>query len=115
MFLNQTGININQAITIYGIQGGSATAISVAGTTAGTITGAQNTIFGITQAVLNFNGYENNTVNNQTVSFAYVFDQTPTVGSNDTGLAINATTSGITITAPNNTTLYSGNVIIFGI
>ena len=115
MFLNQTGININQAITIYGIQGGSQTAISTSGTTAGTVKGAQNTIFGITQVVLNFNAYVNNTVNNQTISFAYAFTQTPTVGSNDTGLVISATTSGITITSPDSAIAYTGNVIIFGV
>ena len=115
MWLNGTGININQAITIYGIQGGSQTAISASGTTAGTVKGAQNTIFGITQVVLNFNGYENNTTNNQTVNFAYAFTQTPTVGTNDTGLVISATTSGITITSPDSVTTYSGNVIIFGV
>lgn len=115
MWLNETGINLNQAITIYGIQGGPQTAISATGTTAGTVKGAQNTIFGITQVVLNFNGYENDTTNNQTVNFPYAFDQTPTVGSNDTGLVISATTSGITITSPDSVTTYSGNVIIFGV
>ena len=115
MFLNNTGININQAMTIYGIQGGSQTAIKVSGTTAGTITGAQNTIFGITQVVLNFNGYVNSGATNQTVDFPYSFTQIPTVGSNDTGLVISATASGITITSPDSATIFTGNVIIFGV
>ena len=114
MFINETGINVNEAITIYGIQGGPQAAISAAGTTAGTISGAQYTIFGITQVVFNFNGYENDTAVNQTVSFPYPFTQVPTVGSNDTGLVISATTSGITITSPDSATIFNGNVIIFG-
>lgn len=115
MWLNQTGINLNQAITIYGIQGGAQTAIKVNGTTAGTVTGAQNTIFNITQVVLNFNGYENDTATNQMISFPYAFTQTPTVGSNDTGLVISATTSGATITSPDSVATFTGNVIIFGV
>ena len=115
MFLNGTGINVNQAIAIYGIQGGAQTAIKANGVTAGTVTGAQNTIFGITQVVLNFNGYENNTATNQTIDFPYAFTQIPTVGSNGTGLVISATTSGITITSPDSATTFTGNVIIFGI
>lgn len=113
MFLNGTGINVNQAIAIYGIQGGAQTAIKANGVTAGTVTGAQNTIFGITQVVLNFNGYEKTRL--LTIDFPYAFTQIPTVGSNDTGLVISATTSGITITSPDSAATFTGNVIIFGI
>jgi hypothetical protein len=115
MWLNGTGINLNEALAIYGIQGGAQTAISASGTTAGTITGAQNTIFGITQVVLNFSGYVNSGATNQTVDFPYSFTQIPTVGSNDTGLVISATVSGITITSPDSATIFTGNVIIFGV
>ena len=94
---------------------GAQTAINVDGTTAGTVAGAQSTVFGITLVVLNFEGYENDTIENQFVGFKYGFTRIPTVGSNDTGLVISASHIGITITAPDNTTVYSGNVIIFGI
>ena len=115
----KSGIDLGQLILTnildYGIQGYSRMVISTTGITAGWVKGAQHTIFGVTQVVLNFNGYENNTIDNQTIDFLYSFTQTPTIGSNDTGLVISTDVNGITITSPNNTTLYSGNVKIFGI
>jgi hypothetical protein len=113
--INGTGINVNQATAIYGISGGNGTIINTAGTSGGTVTGYQNTLFNRTEVVLNFNNYENSTATNQSISFPYAFTQTPTVGTNDTGLVISATTTGLTITSPDNATQYSGNVIIFGI
>ncbi len=115
----KSGIDLGQLILTnileYSIQGYSQMTINVNGPTAGAVKGAQHTIFGVTQVVLNFNGYENDTTSNQTIDFLYNFTQTPTIGSNDTGLVISADVNGITITAPDNTTLYSGNVKIFGI
>ena len=113
--INGTGIIVNGATSIYGLTGGPQDNITATGTTAGTVQGYQSTTFGATHIVFNFNGYENDTATNQVINFAYAFTQVPTVGSNDTGLVISATTAGITITAPNNATLYSGNVEIFGV
>ena len=113
--INGTGINVNQATAIYGISGGNNTIINTAGTSGGTVTGYQNTLFKRTEVVINFDNYVNSTATPQSVSFPYAFTQTPTVGTNDIGLEISATTTGITITSPENTTQYSGNVIIFGI
>ena len=113
--INGTGIVVNGSTPIYGINGGPQDNITATGPTAGTITGYQSTIFGSTTATINFNGYENDTANSQTVDFAYPFNQSPTVGPNDTGLTISANKTGITINAPDNITLYSGNVLIFGI
>jgi hypothetical protein len=113
--INGTGINVNQATAIYGISGGNNTIINKAGTSGGTVTGYQNTLFNRTEVVLNFNNYVNSTATNQSISFPYAFTQTPTVGTNDTGLVISATTTGLTITSPDSATQYSGNVLIFGI
>ena len=113
--INGTGINVNQATAIYGISGGNNSIIDTTGISGGTIQGYQNTLFKRTEVVINFDNYVNSTANSQSVSFPYAFTQTPTVGTNDTGLVISATTKGITITSPENTTQYSGNVLIFGI
>ena len=113
--INGTGINVNQATAIYGISGGNNALVNVAGTSGGTVTGYQNTLFNRTEVVLNFSKYVNSTATNQSISFPYAFTQTPTVGTNDTGLIISATTTGLTITSPDSATQFSGNVIIFGI
>ena len=113
--INGTGVNVNQATTIFGISGGNNALVNVAGTSGGTIQGYQNTLFNRTEVVLNFSKYVNSTATNQSISFPYAFTQTPTVGTNDTGLIISATTTGLTITSPDSATQFSGNVIIFGI
>ena len=113
--INGTGINVNQATAIYGISGGNNSIIDTTGTSGGTIQGYQNTLFKRTEVVINFDNYVNSTATNQSISFPYAFTQTPTVGTNDTGLVISATTTGLTITSPDSATQYSGNVIIFGI
>ena len=114
MNLNGTGINVNQSIAIYGITGGSQTVISAAGTSGGTITGSETTLFGITTVMCVFTGYENSTSTVQTVDYPYVFVNTPSIISNDTGLVISATDAGFTITSPANTTAYSGVLLISG-
>ena len=113
--INGTGVDINAATTIYGISGGNGTTINVAGTSGGTIIGYQNTLFGRIEVIINFTNYENSTITSQSINFPYPFTHTPTVGTNDSGLVISATTTGIVITSPDNATQYSGNVMIFGI
>ncbi len=114
MNLNGTGINVNQSIAIYGITGGSQTVISASGTTAGTITGSETTLFGITTVMASFTGYENDTTTAQTINYPYVFTNNASVISNDTGLVISASLKGFTITSPDNTTAYSGVLLISG-
>ena len=62
-----------------------------------------------------FKNYVNNTANNQTITFPLALFLDSNIIQNTTGLEISATTTGITITSPDNTTQYSGNLIIFGI
>ncbi|MEM0135760.1 MAG: hypothetical protein QXU18_11165 [Thermoplasmatales archaeon] len=64
--------------------------------------------------IIYFSGYENDTATNQSINYIYPFSTIAGITSNTTGLTITASTTGITITAPNNTTLYSGVVIVEG-
>ena len=88
---------------------------STAGTTAGTV---NQTLLDYRSSykkiILAFNGYENDTTTNQTIDFLLAFSSYAVITGNNTGLTISATTSGITITAPDSTTTYSGIVIIEG-
>ena len=85
------------------------------GTTAGTIVwsqpqqGSAYKIF-----VAHVSGYENNTAVNQTIAYSTAFTNAPTISTNDTGLTLSTTASTLTITAPDNTSTFTGNIIISG-
>ena len=66
------------------------------------------------QVVLTFNAYENDTTTAQTINFPVAFSVTPLILGNNTGLTLTASTTGVTITAPDSTTTYSGTVAIMG-
>ena len=66
------------------------------------------------QVILTFNAYENDTTTNQTINFPTAFTVTPLIVGNNTGLTITASTTGVTISAPDNTTTYSGTAVIMG-
>jgi hypothetical protein len=88
---------------------------SIAGTTAGNVYCNSNEFSPhYKKYVIKFVGYENNTTTNQTLNFAFPFSTTASITANTTGLTVSTTTSGITITAPNNTTVYNGIVIVEG-
>ena len=85
------------------------------GTTAGTINGqivewTQN----YKKILIYFDGYENDTTTDQTLTFPNAFNVANAVTANTTGLTISVSTTGITITAPDSTTTYSGIVIVEG-
>lgn len=97
---------------------------STVGTTAGTV---QPYVIeygtNYKKMVFQFNGYENDSTTDQTIDYpangaphdnSLNFTSTPVISGNATGLTISATTSGITITAPDSTTTYSGIVIVEG-
>lgn len=58
--------------------------------------------------------YENDTSTGQTLTYPFYFTYPPAVTVNTTGLTVSATTGGLTITAPDNTTTYSGVIEIVG-
>jgi len=64
--------------------------------------------------IITFSGYENDTTTNQTINYPLPFNTSAIITGNNTGLTVSTTTSGITITAPNSTTTYSGIVIVEG-
>jgi len=89
---------------------------TLSGTTAGTIQYAL--IFNgssYKQTVMSVNGYENNTAVNQTITFGVPFTKTPVITGNNSGLTLSATTTTLTITAPNNTTVFNGTIIVEGL
>lgn len=94
----------------------SAPQTTLNGTTAGTaiwsqpMQGTSAKLF-----IANFSGYENNTATNQTITYTTAFAGTPVVVGNNTGLTVSTNTTTFTITAPNNTTLFSGEVIVMGV
>jgi hypothetical protein len=59
-------------------------------------------------------GYENNSSTDQTISFPVAFIYTPVIVTNTTGLTLSASTTTLTITAPNNTNIYNGIIEIKG-
>ena len=89
-------------------------AVSMAGTTAGTIDMYMPAQGNGKTVILTFDGYENDTTTNQTINFPVAFSTVPLVLGNDTGLTLTASTTGITITAPDVTTTYSGTAAIMG-
>ncbi len=98
-----------------GLSNSGITIQTLAGTTAGSV------IYSMPFAgdnykkfIAYFNGYENDTTTNQTITFPVAFANTPIIVANNTGLSLSASTTTLTITAPDNTTLYTGWVIIEG-
>lgn len=63
---------------------------------------------------ITFSGYENDTTTAQTIDFPTAFLVAPLVIGNNTGLTLTTSTTGVTITAPDSTTTYSGTAVIMG-
>ncbi len=88
---------------------------TLSGTTAGTVVWSQPFQGGsMKRVLLYFNGYENDTSTAQTIVFSTAFSFSPMVTNSVTGLTVTATTTTLTIVAPNNTQLYSGWIIVEG-
>jgi len=64
--------------------------------------------------IINLASYENDTSTNQTLNFPLPFRYNAIIVANNTGLTITASLTGITITSPNNTSQYTGIVIVEG-
>ena len=59
-----------------------------------------------------FKNYVNNTANNQTVTFPLPLFLDSNIIQNTTGLVVSSDNTSITITSPNNSTVYNGVVVI---
>lgn len=89
---------------------------TLSGTSAGSIIYSES-IQGLSLKIFSAyaSGYENNTATNQTITYPTAFTNPPIVVGNNTGLTLVTTSATtLTITAPNNTTLFTGNIIIAG-
>ena len=116
--LNTGGIAGFIDTTLLGVEKTTTVKTTTAGTTAGTVNDYQKiSIEGsIISDLYDFSGYENDTVSNQTVNFknpytSFAYLVSPQIA----GLSVSVSTTGITITTPDNTTLYSGAILIMGI
>lgn len=101
--------------TITGAVKNTVATASLAGTTAGSIEYAmpdQGTVKKFAAAVL---GYENDTTTNQTITFPVPFVNPPGVTGNTSGLTVSASTTELTITAPDAVTVYNGVIVVEGI
>jgi hypothetical protein len=87
---------------------------TLTGTTAGNIQYSQYLQGQFKALGMQANGYENNTSTNQTITFPVAFTNTPVIVTNTTGLTLSVSTTALTITAPNSTTVYNGIIEIKG-
>ncbi len=114
----QGSVDINTYGTNGGIQGKNFQATNsqtLTGTTSGTIVSSMPEQ-GIAKKFVAFaSGYENDTTTAQTITFPTAFVNSPIITSNTTGLSLTVSTTALTITAPDNTTSYSGVIIVEGI
>ena len=88
---------------------------SISGETAGSVSYSQINLGGIKITMVYFNGYENDTTTNQTITFPIAYNNAPTVAvGNSTLPAFTTSTTVLTITAPDATTTYTGTALVAG-
>ena len=88
---------------------------SLSGETAGSVSYSETNLGGIKITMVYFNGYENDTTTNQDITFPIAYGNTPEiVVGNSTLPALSASTTELTITAPDSTTAYTGFALIIG-
>lgn len=88
---------------------------SISGATAGTVTYQQMQLGTIKVMVLYFNGYENDTTTNDTITFPIAHANAPTVIPGGSTLpSMTASATVLTITSPDSTTTYTGTATVIG-
>lgn len=88
---------------------------SLSGETAGSISYSEINLGGIKITMVYFNGYENDTTTNQSITFPIAYGNTPEIViGNSTLPTLSASTTTLTITAPDTTTTYTGFALIIG-
>ena len=88
----------------------------ISGETSGSAAYMEINLGGIKITMVYFNGYENDTTTNQTITFPIAYGNTPEiVVGNSTLPTLSASTTALTITAPDSTTVYTGFALIIGI
>ena len=87
----------------------------ISGETSGSAAYMEINLGGIKITMVYFIEYENDTTTNQTITFPIAYTYTPEiVVGNSTLPALSATTTALTITAPDATTVYTGFALIIG-
>ena len=87
---------------------------SISGTTNGTVSYSQLNIGGIKIMFLYFNGYENDTTTNQSITFPIPYTNYPTVITGSSSLpGLSATSTVLTITG-DSADIYSDTAIVMG-
>ncbi|MHB1659856.1 MAG: hypothetical protein ACYCRF_11225 [Acidithiobacillus sp.] len=113
-----TAEDLNSAFALCGAVGDpnvSTNEQTLVGTTAGNIYSSmpeQGVSKKLVAAVV---GYENDTTTNQTITFPKAFTYTPVAIVNTSGLTLSVSTTTLTITAPNATTVFNGLIIVEGL
>lgn len=88
---------------------------SLSGETAGSVSYSETNLGGIKITMVYFNGYENDTTTNQDITFPIAYGNAPEIViGNSTLPALSASTTELTITAPDATTTYTGFALIIG-
>ena len=112
---DQDAILIIENQNLYQNAGYTTNSATLTGTTAGTVISSMPEQ-GVSKKVVAYaNGYENHTTTAQTITFPTAFSNPPIITSNTTGLSLTVSTTELTITSPDNTTAYSGVIIVEGI
>jgi len=121
--LTATQILTNKTLTSPAVGSGlfnNTAQTTLSGTTAGSVVWSQpEQGSAYKKFVAYFNGYENNSASNQTITYTTAFTNIPaivvnTVTGGNLQLTLGSTTSTLTIVSPNSTTTYTGWVIIEG-
>ena len=88
---------------------------TLSGTTAGTLVAKTvDSNPGYKKVLIYVNGYENDTTTSQTLTYTIPFSTVAAVTSNTSGLTVSTSTTALTITAPDATTVYNGIIIVEG-
>lgn len=64
--------------------------------------------------VVYVSGYENDTTTSQTIPWPQAFSYYAYAVTNSTGLSVSATTTGLTITTPDDTSVFEGMILVIG-
>lgn len=87
----------------------------ITGPGGGSVSYIQNQQGGLKICQLSFSNYINNTGTSQTITFPVSYQFIPAAFNDIVGLDVQVSTTTITIDTPDNSTPYSGNVLITGI
>lgn len=89
---------------------------TINGATTGKVAYSQINVGSIKIVMLYFNGYENDTTTNDTITFPIAYVNPPTViAGNSTLPAMTATATVLTITSPDTTVIYTGTCLMIGV